>query len=99
VSGEGRKSRVERITEPRTDVCLCCGTKLPKQRRTDMLYCDAICRRRAWIRNPKDGRVASVRRLKSGRMSVVVHMEHDDQWKPGDAVLIGGGGGRDRIQE
>jgi hypothetical protein len=46
------------------------------------------CRREAFTERASEGRIASVRRLKSGKMSVVVHMA-DVALKLGDQVKVG----------
>ena len=40
------------------------------------------------VANRESGRVASVRRLESGMMSVIIHM-HDAGLRPGDQVKVG----------
>lgn len=65
--------------------CQRCNKGLPRDSRSDRKFCSTKCRRAS---NREDGRVASVRRLKSGLMSVVVHM-HDAGLKPGDQVKVG----------
>lgn len=58
---------------------------MPQNGRSDKIYCSDRCRR---IANREGGRVASVRRLKSGLMSVVVHMP-DAGLRPGDKIGLG----------
>lgn len=82
----GTENRLERL--PRR--CRWCRTPLPVKSRSDRKYCDGHCRRMAHVDRAHEGRVASVRRLKSGRMSVIVHMP-DCGLKPGDLVHVAKG--------
>lgn len=65
--------------------CDTCGSTLPDSSRSDRKYCSDACRR---LSSRESGRVASVRRLKSGKMSVVIHMG-DCGFRPGDQVKVG----------
>jgi len=78
------ESRSERIN----GICLWCESMLPGNSRKDRKYCNDHCRRMAFDERASEGRIASVRRLKSGKMSVVVHMA-DAGLKPGDQVKVG----------
>lgn len=82
--------RSERPAHPvDTRRCGYCGGSLhglPESAR----YCSAQHRRAAFDERAREGRVASVRRLKAGRMSVVVHMDRDIGIEPGQAVRIAG---------
>lgn len=62
-----------------------CGGALPDKSRSDRKFCSDRCRR---VANRESGRVASVRRLESGMMSVIIHM-HDAGLRPGDQVKVG----------
>ncbi len=57
--------------------------------RPDRRFCDARCRRANYDERAQVGTVRSVRRLASGKMSVIVWMDHDTQLVPGMAVRIG----------
>lgn len=61
---------------------------MPETARKDREYCDVNCRRAAWRERADAGRVVSVRLLKSGRLSVVIHVE-DTSLKPGDTIKVG----------
>jgi len=68
--------------------CAHCGGSLGGLRKS-ATYCSARCKRAAWEERAHDGKVASVRRLKSGRLSIVVHMERDVGLLPGQIVRVG----------
>ena len=78
--------RSERLTG--SGRCLYCGKVLPADSRGNRRFCDSRCRRLDFDERGKVGRVASVRRLKSGKMSVVVHLS-DTGLRPGDEVKVG----------
>lgn len=71
---------------PTRNVCVHCRGPMAG-RREGAEYCSNVCKRAAFDERAKEGRVASVRRLKGGKMSVVVHMS-DTGLKPGDAVRV-----------
>ena len=77
-------SRFERIKG-----CDWCGLPLPRSLRPEARYCSGKCRAESWREKAFGGRVSSVRRLKDGRMSVVVHMVGDVGLRPGDQVGVG----------
>ena len=79
-----RENRSERFS----DFCLYCEAALPENSRKDRKYCNPECRRKAFDERASEGRIASVRRLKSGKMSVIIHMA-DGGLKPGDQVKVG----------
>lgn len=68
--------------------CINCGGSLA-HRKDGAQYCNNVCKRAAFDERAKGGRVASVRRLKGGRMSVVVHMSADVGIEPGQSVRVG----------
>lgn len=78
------ESRSERIN----GICLWCESLLPEKSRKDRKYCNDRCKRMAFDKRASEGRIASVRRLKSGKMSVVIHMG-DNGFRPGDQVKVG----------
>jgi hypothetical protein len=85
VAGDGAalpKTRSER------KACSCewCGSGLTAAR-ANKRFCSARCRRDAWAERAHKGRVAAVRRLKDGRMSVTLHMP-DIGLRPGDNVRV-----------
>lgn len=87
---EATERRSERRT-PSTPTRRCeyCGESLhglPDSAR----YCHAKCRRAAFDERAQHGKVASARRLKGGRWSIVVHMDRDTGLEPGQAVRIAG---------
>jgi hypothetical protein len=67
-------------------MCEWCGTALTNGR-ADQRFCCGKCRRDAWAERAHFGHVASVRRLKSGLMSITVHMP-DVGLCPRDRVCI-----------
>lgn len=68
----------------------CSHCKAPFDRpRAERKYCSNVCRRAAFDERAREGKVASVRRLKGGRMSVVVHFDRDTGIEPGQAVRVG----------
>ena len=82
----------DRVSENRSerfdDICQYCDDSLPDKSRPNRKYCNNHCRRLAFEERASEGRVASVRRLKSGKMSVVVHIA-DAGLRPGNAVKVG----------
>jgi len=52
--------------------CANCGGSMTG--RSGSVYCGQPCRRNAFSERSREGRVASVRKLKGGRLSVVVHL-------------------------
>lgn len=58
-------------------------------RRDLAVYCSENCRRAAWREQAEFGRIASVRRLRSGKMSVVIHTERDQGLVPGAEIRLG----------
>ncbi len=73
---------------PPSRTCASCGVDFrPMNARAE--FCSTDCRRAAWKERARTGRVASVRRLKSSAMSVVIHMDSDIQLAPGDRVRVG----------
>ncbi len=68
--------------------CESCGSALSGGR-ADRRFCTPRCRRDAWTERAHEGRVASVRRLKGGVMSVLLHMSADIDLAPGDRVRTG----------
>jgi len=77
------------IRSKRQTTCVWCGGPLPSKRQPDAIYCSGTCRSRAWRENAHVGRVSSVRRLKDGRISVVVHLAGDAGLRPGYEVRVG----------
>lgn len=73
--------------------CGYCGQPFTPARQS-AAYCSAACRRADFDERAKGGKVASVRRLKGGRMSVVLHMEHDVGIEPGQVVRVAGDSAR-----
>ena len=68
--------------------CQWCGTALPENSRPTRKTCGAQCRRALWELHAHVGTVRSVRRLASGKMSVIIWMEADVGMVPGSAVHI-----------
>jgi hypothetical protein len=66
-------AQVESRSERLTHACEWCRTPLPDGR-VDQRFCCGKCRRDAWTERAHYGRVATVRRLKNGLMSVTIHM-------------------------
>lgn len=73
---------------PPSRTCEQCGTAF-QPRRDSAVYCSEKCRKAAWREVAHMGRVASVRRLRSGQMSVVLHMPRDLGLSPGSEVRLG----------
>lgn len=69
--------------------CLRCGVALPPNARPDTRYCAAACRRADFDDRACEATVAGVRKLKSGKLSVTVHLEHDPGIEPGQRVRVG----------
>lgn len=82
-------SSTNQIRSERFDgLCQYCDEPLPEKSRPNRKYCNRHCRRLAFDERSTEGRVASVRRLKSGKMSVIIHMG-DNGFRPGDQVKVG----------
>jgi hypothetical protein len=92
MSRPGRKRTP--LPDPRS--CEQCGSVFTP-RRDSAVYCSEKCRKAAWRESSQEGRIASVRRLRSGQMSVVVHMPKDLALAPGDAIRLGDPPGQERL--
>lgn len=68
--------------------CENCSKPLPINSQRHKKFCSTRCRRESFTENANEARIAAVRRLKSGKMSVVVHMA-DSGLRPGDQVKVG----------
>lgn len=53
------------------------------------MFCSTACRKADFNDRAHEGRAVSVRRLKSGKLSVVVHLQGDTGICPGLRVRIG----------
>ena len=65
--------------------CLNCGHQLPDGSRRDKKYCNNKCRRQAFERIRNSATVFRTTRLKSGKISVVLHLEYPTL-RPGDRI-------------
>ncbi len=92
MSRSGRKQAP--LPHPRS--CEQCATVF-QPRRDSAIYCCEACRRDAWRESAQTGRVASVRRLRSGQMSVVLHMPRDLGLSPGSEVRLGEPPGQEKL--
>lgn len=68
--------------------CGYCGDKMPLAGRADAKYCGDRCRYYAAVNRGRKGKVASIRELKDGRISVVIYM-NETNLKPGQLVQVG----------
>lgn len=75
-------------SERKTRSCEYCATALPTNARASQAYCNARCRRLAFVERGYRGRINQVRRLKNDLISVTVHLERDVGLKPGDVIAF-----------
>lgn len=75
-------------SERKTRYCGYCPTALPENAHPSQEYCNARCRRLAFVERGHVGRIGSVRRLQSGKTSVTIHMKADLGLKPGDVLTF-----------
>ncbi len=83
-NGEGKNADVG----PTPSDCEQCGNRLPSRSRSDRKFCSSECRKAARAERNHHGLVASFRRLKTGKMSLVIHLDTDIGLKPGDQVAV-----------
>lgn len=67
---KGDESRDTRISR-----CLWCGDTLPAYCRKDAKYCCDRCRHYARVDRGNTGQVYRVQELKSGKVSIVIHVD------------------------
>ena len=68
--------------------CQWCGDDLPVSSRSDTKYCCDQHRYYACLNRGRTGKIASVRKIKNGKTSVIIYMEKTDL-KPGQLVRVG----------
>ena len=68
--------------------CDWCNDKLPITARSHAKYCCSRCRYYGAVDRGRTGKVASVRKLKNGKISVVVYMT-ETNLRPGQPVKVG----------
>ena len=68
--------------------CKWCGEHIPLASRSDAKYCCERCRHYYAVDQGRRGTIASVRKLKNGKISVVIYMRKTDL-RPGQPVRVG----------
>lgn len=82
-----KRSQRKAAPPPPPRACEQCGETFQPAR--EAAFCSSKCRALAFKDRAREGQVASVRRLRNGQMSVIVHMPQDVGITPGIRVRLG----------